>query len=360
MNLKSNDLVNFQMARAADAACILVGDIDRGGVFAQIIGSCHLMTPKERRMTAGFIINKFRGDPELFASGMAYIVKKTGKPVLGLIPFFQDIRIDPEDSVSIQEDQRTLRAIGAKTVNIGVVRLPAISNFTDFEALALEKDVVVNYLFRCGELAEGYDCLILPGTKNVMEDALWLARSGWKKRIQTFAKTGKPLLGICGGYQLLGERIMDPSSVESTKKSVKGLHLLPLTTSLETEKVVRKVIGTCLMNGKRVRGYEIHMGKSHVSGSIGEPFLRIHPPGRNQPWLDGWCVDRGKIAGTYLHGIFDSPGFRADYLNRLRRAKGLKQRAPRQGRNTRFHQYDRLADHFEKNCDLETVFSLIS
>ncbi|MBC8459053.1 MAG: cobyric acid synthase [Deltaproteobacteria bacterium] len=357
MNLKENDLANFPLAKKLGAPCLLVADIDRGGVFAQIIGSHHLMSRKERELTIGFLINKFRGDPRLFSSGIEYIEKKTGKPVLGMIPFFQDILIDSEDSVVVQEDKRTLRPISPRTVNIAVLRLPAISNFTDLEILSLEKDVVVNYLFNPKELSNGYDCLILPGTKNVMEDAQWLARTGWKEAVGGFTRAGKRILGICGGYQLLGTRIRDPSGVESDRKEVQGFDLLPITTTLEKEKVVRRVTGTCLINGKRVKGYEIHMGKSHISERIGEPFLRIHQTGRRRSWLDGWCLHGGRVSGTYLHGIFDSPAFRGDFLNSIRREKGLKTMAPKQGRLARFHQYDRLADHFEAHCDVERVLS---
>ncbi|MFH1350549.1 MAG: cobyric acid synthase [Pseudomonadota bacterium] len=359
MNLKANDLVNLPLAKAVGAPCILVADIDRGGVFAQIIGSYQLMTRKEREKIIGFLINKFRGDPGLFQSGIEYIEKKTGKPVLGVVPFFKDILIDSEDSVVIQEDKRTPRPIGPKTVNIAVLRLPAISNFTDLEALTMEPDVVINYLFRPQELSEGYDCLILPGTKNVMEDAVWLSRTGWKGVIGKFVREGGSVLGICGGYQLLGEKVKDPFGVESHRKEAKGLHLLPILTSLERQKVVRRVTGICLMNGKRIKGYEIHMGQSHILGGKAEPFLRIHQPGRRKSWLDGCHVAEGKVSGTYVHGILDSPSFRGTFLNRIRRAKGLKLRAPKQGRLARFHQYERLADHFESHCDMEKILAYL-
>ncbi len=354
MNLKKNDLVNFSMAKAAGASCILVADIDRGGVFAQVIGTYNLMTRKEKELTIGFLINKFRGDPELFSSGIEYIEKKTGKPVLGLVPFYQDILIDSEDSVAVQDDKRTRSSIGPKTVNIAVLRLPAISNFTDMEGLTREKDVVVNYLSRPGELSNEYDCLILPGTKNVMEDAAWLSRTGWKKTIRKYAER-KKVLGICGGYQLLGNRIMDPHGVESDRKSVNGIGLLPVETFLEGQKIVRKVTGICLLNRRRIRGYEIHMGKSRSISEDGVPFLKIHEPGSKNVWMDGWSLKDGNIAGTYVHGILDSTGFRGDFLNEIRRDKGLKEHSPRQGRLARFHQYDLLADHFEKYCDVERI-----
>jgi len=359
MNLKKNDLVNFPLAQHLRAPCILVADIDRGGVFAQLIGSFKLMTRKERALTTGFLINKFRGDSRLFESGIDYIEEKTRRPVLGLIPFFNDIFIDSEDSVVIQEDKWSFKPIKQNTVNIAVLKLPSISNFTDLEILMHEPDVVVNFLFRTREFIAGYDILILPGTKNVMEDALWLERTGWKKTIKEFVKKGGRCLGICGGYQLLGERVNDPLGVESDRKEVRGLGLLPLETILEEKKIVRKVTGICLINRKRVTGYEIHMGQTRILRKIGKPLLRVHEPGNRQSWEDGWSMEGNRIAGTYVHGILDSPGFRGDFLNRIRRAKGLKERAARHGRLARFHQYDRLADLFETYCDMERIIELI-
>ena len=359
MNLKESDLVNFSLALEVGAPCALIADIDRGGVFAQIIGTFHLMTRKERALTVGSLINKFRGDPRLFESGMGYIEDKTGRPVMGLIPFFDDILIDSEDSVVVQEDKRGLRPVNPQTLNIAVLRLPGISNFTDLEILDREPDVVVNFLFRPEELRSEYDLLILPGTKNVMEDVRWMSRRGWKRKIISYALSGGRVLGLCGGYQILGRRIEDPRGVESDKKAVRGLGLLPLVTTLEAEKVVRKVTGTCLASGKRVSGFEIHMGRSKILKRQGEPFLRIHEPGRRRTWEDGWTVEGGRIAGTYVHGLLDSPAFRAEFLNRIRVAKGLKERAPTRGRLARFHQYDRLADHFEAHCDVDRILALI-
>jgi len=359
MNLKDNDLVNFPMAKAVGAPCILVADIDRGGVFAQIIGSYHLMSPKERALTTGFLINKFRGDPQLFSSGIEYIEDKTQKPVLGLVPFYQDILIDSEDSVAVQEDRRVLRPLDGKGVNVGVLKLPAISNFTDLACLETEPDVVVNYLLRPPELTEGYDCIILPGTKNVMEDASWLAGSGWNRVIRRFAERGGRIFGICGGYQLMGTEISDPYGVESPRRTVRGIGLLPIKTELGQRKVLREVSGSCLLNGKRIRGYEIHMGRSRVQDGPGKPYLRIRRPGHRHTWEDGWCTGDGRLAGTYVHGILDSPGFRAAFLNELRKGKGLKERAPGPGRRRRFRQYDRLADHFERHCDVEKILSFV-
>lgn len=359
MNLKNSDLVNFPMAKAVQAPCILVGDIDRGGVFAQLIGSYHLMTRRERDLTAGFIINKFRGDRNLFATGVDYIEKRIHRPVLGVVPFFEDITIDKEDSVALQEDRRTPVPIGPDTVNIAVLRFPAISNFTDLEALETETGVVVNYLSRPQSLSHHYDALILPGSKNVMEDATWLHKSGWRSVIQAFLDAGKQVLGICGGYQLMGETIKDPLGVESKRTEVKGLRVLPLHTTLEADKVIRRVTGRCLLNNQRVAGYEIHMGRTVQDGGQGCPLLELHQPGRRRRWPDGWAIQNGQATGAYLHGILDMPGFRGAFLNRIRRKKGLPDQKPGPGRRARFRQYDRLADHFEAHCDIERILTLI-
>ncbi len=359
MNLKANDLVNLPMAQAVAAPCLLVADIDRGGVFAQIIGSHHLMSKNERRLCAGFLINKFRGDARLFQSGIAYIEKRTGKPVLGLIPFYHDIMIDPEDSVAVQEDRRIFKRPQKSHLNVAVLKLPAISNFTDMAILEQESGVVLNYLHRAPELTPDYDLVILPGTKNVMEDARWLRRSGWKKAIRQFVVNGGSLIGICGGYQLLGRTIRDPYGVESNTKEVRGLELLPVETVLEQEKVVRKVSGTCLVNGKRISGYEIHMGRSRIVERGGKPYLTIRAEGERVRREEGCYLNGRNIIGTYVHGILDAPAFRGDVLNRLRRRKGLREKAPRQGRLARFHQYDRLADHFEVHCDVDRILACL-
>jgi adenosylcobyric acid synthase len=358
MNLKDRDLVNFGMAKAAASPCILVADIDRGGVFAQLIGSCGLMNRREKGLLKGFIINKFRGDPRLFDTGIEYIENKTDRPVLGLVPFYHDILIDPEDSVIVQEDKRRVKAAGKETINVAVVRLPAISNFTDLESLAGEPDLVCNFIFRPEQLTPDYDLLILPGTKNTMEDARWLSRNGWKKRILEFSAKRR-CIGICGGYQLLGTWIRDPHGVESSRGKERGLGLLPVWTELDHEKVVRKVLGTCVVNGRKVNGYEIHMGRTEPFDRKGGPFLRIHEPGKDKWWEDGWCTRNGQIWGTYVHGILDSPGFRSDLLNPLRRTKGLREKPSSRGRMARFHQYDLLADHFEAHCDIEKILSII-
>jgi adenosylcobyric acid synthase len=276
-----------------------------------------------------------------------------------VVPFYHDILIDPEDSVVIQEDRSSLAPVRKDRINVAVLKLPAISNFTDLDALKTEPDVTVNYVFKPRDLTPDYDLLILPGTKNAMEDARWLSLSGWKRALRQFASMDKEILGICGGYQLLGKRILDPSGVESGMKQVRGLDLLPVETVLEKEKVVRKVAGLCLASGKPVSGYEIHMGQSRILGPPGGAYLKIRLPGGRLFREDGCTLQPGRVSGTYVHGILDAPGFRGDLLNRLRRGKGLRERKPGPGRRARFHQYDRLARHFEAHCDVESILSFL-
>ena len=360
VNLKKNDLVNFAMARRVGAPCVLVADIDRGGVFAQLIGSMTLMTRREKELTAGFLINKFRGDPALFTDGVDFIQQRTKRPVFGVVPYYQDIYIDPEDSVAVQTDKRPVRALRRDRLCVAVIRLPGLSNFTDMEALERESDLVLNYLVRPQDLGD-YDLVVLPGTKNTVEDAVWLGRTGWSRRIREFADGGGHVLGLCGGYQILGEEILDPLGVESPRGRVRGLGLLPLSTTMAGDKVLRRVTGVDLTNGRKVTGYEIHMGHTvrKDSGRAGDrivSMLSLRLPGSREAWPDGWATVDGRLQGTYLHGLLDSPGWRLDFLNRLRRDKGLPERKQAAAsRGGRFHQYDRLADHFEKHSDVPAI-----
>ncbi len=359
VNLRANDLVNFAMAKKAQAPCVLVADIDRGGVFAQIIGSMHLMTPSERKLTAGFIVNKFRGDIGLFRDGVDFIERKTARPVFGVLPYYRHIRIDPEDSVAVQADKRPVRDPRPDRLNVAVVHLPSISNFTDMEALEGEPDVLLNYLSSPSALSP-YDLLVIPGAKNTMEDAVWLAETGWKDAVRSYAESGGFVLGVCGGYQLLGRTVLDPLGVESSRREAPGLGLLPLATTMAGDKVLRRVEGVDLRNGLKVQGYEIHMGRTERSGepAEAEPFLELNLPQDRTSWQDGWRLENGRVMGTYLHGLLDAPQWRNEFLNRIRRGKGLPEMAvAADGRGDRFRQYDLLADHFEKHVDVGAIMN---
>jgi adenosylcobyric acid synthase len=363
VNLKKGDLVNFAMARRADAPVVLVADIDRGGVFAQVIGSMVLMSRTEKARTAGFVINKFRGDPALFEDGLEIIRKKTGRPVFGLVPWFEDIHLDAEDSVAVQPDRRPIATPRKDRVNVAVIRLPGLSNFTDLEVLDREPDAVVNFLYRSEPLGE-YDLLILPGTKNVVEDAVWLKKTGWARHIRSFAQSGGRIIGLCGGYQLLGRDILDPLGVESDRGHVDGLGLMPLATTLMGDKILRRVTGTELVSLLPIRGYEIHMGRTELLDEANpeeiQALIRLREPGRTGDWLDGHALANGRIRGTYVHGFLDAPGLRLALLNQIREEKGLsarKKSAP--GHGGRFHQYDRLADHFERYMDVDAMIRVM-
>lgn len=360
LNLKKSDLVNFAMAKRIDAPCVLVADIDRGGVFAQTIGTMSLLTPTEKRLTAGFVINKFRGDARLFDDGKAIIEKRAGRPVFGVVPYYDHIHIDPEDSVAVQVDKRPLVPTRPDRVNVAVLKLPGISNFTDVEALERETDLVVNYLTRPQSLAE-YDMLILPGTKATVEDMVWLRKTGWIAPIDAHVRAGGTILGLCGGYQMMGREIRDPDLVESSRTKTKGLGLAPLITVMAGDKALRRVAGVDLAHGEKVEGYEIHMGRTWCVDQTGHrPLVEIRQSGSAEAWTDGWISENGRVMGCYVHGLLDSPGWRRRLLNDLRKRKGLaeKKRAG-SGRSERFRQYDRLADHFERHVDVDRVLEVM-
>src|SRR5713226_3227950 len=239
MNLKDRDVVNLKMAEIADAACLLVTDIDRGGVFASLVGTYALLEPQERARFCGFLVNKFRGDVSLFAPGIDYLEERLSQPCLGVIPYLQDHGIDDEDSVSLERRASRPPSDRKDCLCVCVVGLPYLSNFTDFTALENMPDVVVYYTRRPEE-GRAADVLILPGSKNTITDLLWLRESGWEPVIESHAAAGKPLVGICGGFQMLGREIRDPHRTESDIESVPGLNLLDFTTVLEREKVTRQ------------------------------------------------------------------------------------------------------------------------
>ncbi|MFH1057915.1 MAG: cobyric acid synthase [Pseudomonadota bacterium] len=353
LNLKRHDLVNMAMARRAGANVLLAADIDAGGVFAQAIGSIALLTPGERRLIKGIAINKFRGDPALFSDGMAIIARKTGKPVLGLIPWFgQDISLPQEDGVALERGAAGAGA-GAGPVRVGVVRISRISNFTDADALAAEPGVRLSWVTGPEELA-GLDLLILPGTKNTLAALAGLHQAGLFAAIRHFHALGGRVLGLCGGYQLLGKSIADPLGVEGPPDQQEGLGLLPIATVMAGEKTTARAEALCLADlpfavAGPVRGYEIHMGQSTALGQD-RPALRLTRrlnQALNQP--EGQVSPDGRVVGTYLHGLLDNDALRAALLAWAgggRRVEGLADYAA-----FKESQYDRLADLLEEHLD---------
>ncbi|MFA4889948.1 MAG: cobyric acid synthase, partial [Candidatus Omnitrophota bacterium] len=268
VNLKSHDIVNMSMAKHANAPVVLVGDIDKGGVFAWIVGTLELLTKEERKRIKGIVINKFRGDKRLLRPGIDFLEKKTGIKVLGIIPYFKDIKIAQEDSIPLEK-----LAVGVnnqkiqkkRQLNIAVISLPHISNFTDFDALENEPDVRLRYVSCESELGNP-DAIIIPGTKSTVSDLNYLKKTGLAERIALIAKNhpATHLIGICGGYQMLGERISDRGTTESAQKSVKGLGVLPVVTSFEKEKILAWVKAKDIVSGLKVTGYEIHHGRTRL------------------------------------------------------------------------------------------------
>lgn len=374
INLRGRDIVNLRMARYAGAATLLIGDIDRGGVFASLVGHMELFTPQERRLIAAFVINKFRGEAAQLDSGIEFLRERTGVPTLGVVPMLSGWRGDEEDSLGI-EDRRRWEKPGAP-LQIAVVRLPFISNFTDVDALAGEPDVGLRFVSAPAEL-EGAAAIVLPGTKSTIADLAWLRQTGLAEALVRRASTGTAIVGICGGYQMLGRRIDDPDRVESDAGSVAGLGLLDIETTFAGEKRTRRVEGELLPMpeaaaqagagesgagagvlgppGTPLRGYEIRLGSTTL-GRGAAPLLRLRGAG-GRGHDDGAAA--GAVCGTYVHGLFDAPELRGAFLNRLRAQAGLPPSAGTA--SSPDDDIERLADHVEAHLDaglLERIVGL--
>ena len=367
MNLKDRDVVNMKMAEIADAACLLVTDIDRGGVFASLVGTYALLEPQERSRFFGFLINKFRGDVNLFTPGIGYLEERLSQPCLGVIPYLHNHGIDDEDSVSLE--RRAVRPPFNRRdcLCVCVVGLPYLSNFTDFTALENVPGVVVYYT-RQPEEACAADVLILPGSKNTISDLLWLRKNGWEPVIESHAAAGKPLVGICGGFQMLGREIHDPYHTESDIEFVQGLDLLHFTTVLEREKVTRQATAWfakpgCLGpdNGNHVHplfsGYEIHLGET-LLGNGTQPLFQLQRLGDEECHDDGAISANGRVLGTYLHGLFDSVEGLALLLNHWRKvcAKENFSSDVTDPLAERERRYDALATHFRSHLKMDVIY----
>lgn len=360
INLKRHDLVNMQMARYANAPVILVGDIDKGGVFAWLVGTLELLSKKERKMVKGIIINKFRGDKSLLLPAIKFLERRLDIKVLGIVPYFKDIAIAEEDSVSL--DERILSAKSAvdkKHIEIAVIKLPHISNFTDFDALEKENDVVLRYVKNAEELS-GPDLIIIPGTKNTISDLMYLKTSGLAGKIISLVNSDRPifLLGICGGYQMLGKKISDKYHLESNNNEIEGLGLLPIHTRLGKDKVLSQVKAREVSSGIGISGYEIHHGLSRSQGGL-KPFFEIlECNNRKVKYFDGFRSKDGRILGTYIHGLFDRDTFRREFLNKIRQAKG------RQPSRQKIHfdpdrEFDKLAKLIRENINMKSLYEMI-
>lgn len=333
LNLRETDLVNMPMARYANANVILVADIDRGGVFASAYGSIMLQDEEDRKRIKGIIVNKFRGDMRLFDEGRRILEDVCQVPVLGVVPYMKDIHIDEEDSVDLKEKSKKGK-VKNDGVRVAVVRLPYISNFTDFNALEHDSRISLFYTDKVNQLAEA-DIIILPGTKSTLNDLRWLRETGLAETILRAHREGKTILGICGGYQMLGQTIDDPDGIEGPVASMPGLGLLPVSTTMAREKTTRQV--TFSFEGRECQGYEIHQGISNTDQRI---------------------VQTDHCIGTYVHGILDNAVF-VDFLLRPFSDKIGKRHETFDYQAYKQQQYDLLAAHIRQNLDMELLYKIM-
>ena len=350
VNLKSHDIVNMRMARYAGAAALLVGDIDRGGVYASFIGHLAVMEPWERALLAGFVVNRFRGDERLLAEAHDYLLSRTGKQVYGVIPHISDLGLPQEDSVGFKAGLFTSSRPKGVHVDVVLIDLAHISNFTDIEPLLVEDDVHVRIVSNVREFGNP-DAVILPGSKNVAADLAFLRKSGLDQAVCRAAENGREIVGICGGFQILGRTLTDPHGLESSSGAVcSGLGLIGMDTELEAEKTLVRKQGIHIPSGCSVHGYEIHHGVSVGDGTM---VLRFD---------DGSAcglANGERIWGSYLHGIFDADGFRRWWINRLRRRRGYEEL---QGRGAIYDlepALDRLAGLVRAHLDMDGVYQLL-
>lgn len=329
LNLRDHDLVNLPMARYADAAVILVADIDRGGVFASCYGSIKLQDPEDQQLIKGIIVNKFRGDLRLFDEGRKMLEQVCGVPVLGVVPYFQDIYIEEEDSVSLEQKRR--QSAEGK-VNVAVVLLRHISNFTDFNTLERDPRVNLFYTNNTNDISQA-DIIILPGTKATLDDLLELRRNGCAQAIQQAHREGKMIIGICGGYQMLGETVLDPDGIEGSIPSLPGLGLLPIHTTMSPDKTTRQV--TFQFDGQECCGYEIHQGVSDTSEEI---------------------LQTDHCIGTYIHGFLDNAPVIEHLLKGIVKSVRYRTLSPSEFKE---EQYDKLADHLRRYVDIPRLYELL-
>lgn len=354
INLREQDIVNMRMAKEAKAPVVLVGDIDRGGVFAALVGTLALLEPDERGHVKGCLINKFRGDPDVLAPGLRMLEDRTTLPCLGVLPLWGDLRVPQEDSLSWNPVAACMPR-RADLLTIGVADVPAVSNVTDFEALLREPDV---QLVRVAEdTDQPLDALIFPGTKNTAQALHFIKARGLDRLAKRMVRDGGTVVGICGGYQILGTQIRDPRGIESPERELEGIGLLDVVTSFARKKVLIQVVGSHLESGCPIEGYQVHMGRTRTrSGVI--PLLDVQKPDHSMKWAEGASSENGRVFGTYVHGLFDAPAFRRSFLNRLRTRRGwdpLEIQAERSLDQT----LDDWADFVARHVDLSAIAAII-
>ena len=368
INLKATEIVNMRVALYANAPVLLCGDIDRGGVFASLVGTLQLLDDAERAAVKGLLINKFRGDAALLADGLTWLEDYTGKPVVGVVHHYRDIHIPEEDSVAL--DLSPSSGSDAAVLDVAVAQLPHISNFDDFDPLAREPGVALRYV-QHGDGLGRPDLIILPGSKTTIPDLLWMERQGLTAAIADAHRQGAAVIGICGGYQMLGRKLYDPDGVESTAPAADGLGLLPLTTTFEGTKETHRVqaavrveaanAGALLAGagGAAVSGYEIHMGRTVGEGIIPAFAVsdRADAAVTAATAFDGAVDASGRVLGTYIHGLFHNAAVRQGILRELARRKGVT--LPAAGAEVaRDREYDRLADWVRSSLRMPLVYAM--
>src|SRR5580704_400177 len=357
INLRHRDIVNWKIAELADAPVLLVADIDKGGVFASVVGTIDLLTPEERRRVKGVLINKFRGEVKLLESGLRFLEQRTGIPMLGVMPWQEHLGLPQEDAAML--DGTTKSSVN-KPLTIGVIHLPCISNYTDFETLEGEPDVAVHYLSDPG-IAPHLDVLIIPGTKSTVADLNWLRRIGWEDFLVRHRRAGGWTIGICGGYQMLGRRIVDPEGVESETPETIGLGLLDIETSFQAEKITDRIRAIHLPTNLQISGYEIHSGRITGIPESRALFRFTHRDTGAVDEFEGIRSDDARVIGTSIHGVFDSADFRRNFLDEIRTSKGLAPLESAERVDTdanRCAAFDRIADALEDCVELSQIATL--
>ncbi len=363
VNLKDRDITNMRIAKMTQCPVLLAADIDRGGALASVVGTLALLDPDEVQLVRGLLINKFRGDISLLKPALDFLEQRTGKPVLGVLPYL-NLNLPAEDSVCLEEAGQT----GPAEIEVAVIYLPRISNFTDFDPLALEPGIRVRYV-KEGESLGDPDLVIIPGTKNTTEDLLYLYETGLAAAVRQAAARGVPVCGLCGGYQMLGRSLRDPDHTESTRDELPGLGLLDVVTTFVADKVLAQAEGRICgggplpgqLSGQDVTGYEIHMGRTEL-GPGAQPFLEVtRRRGEAVVGRDGAAAASGLVWGTYFHGIFDNDHFRAGLLGWLRQRRGLEELAgPVQSSQALLEQeLDRLAAECRASLDMKAIYQLL-
>jgi len=361
VNLKDGDIVNMRVAKLVSSPVFLVGDVDKGGVFASLVGTMELLEPDERDLVKGFVINKFRGELSLLKPGLSFLEEKTGIRVVGVVPYFRDIFVAQEDSVYLEHRKDTEK--DGFNLDIAVLKLPHISNFDDFDPLEQEPGVRVRYVERCDDMGQP-DLIIVPGSKSTMADLLFLRKVGLAQRVVDLARSGTPVIGICGGYQMLGREIKDPERVESSSDWMEGLGLLDISTTFERTKTTRQVRCSVAADrglfensrGLGLVGYEIHMGITNV-GCIPPAFV-VESRRTGERHHDGAVSEDGTVFGSYLHGLFDTAEFRRNLLANLLKRKGLDfEKSPVVV--SREQNYNRLADLVRRSLDMDYLWEVV-